>query len=252
MRQRIAAGLGRRAVGVVAAVLVELLLLIALLTLGNGTQPGRPDGTALTTFDASNTPEAPTPQPDKQATPEQAQADPVPQPPQPQQVPQPPQPSNAPQPAPNPPALIPLTRSQLAGGDITRAPVPAPAAGPPAPPRQAYGPQNTGGPADTQRVGTAPNGQPLYAARWYREPTDAELAGYLSTATQGWGLIACRTAPDYRVEDCVAEGETPGSEMARAVLAAAWQFKVRPPRLGGQDRIGAWVRIRIDYSIKPH
>jgi protein TonB len=101
------------------------------------------------------------------------------------------------------------------------------------------------------RVGTAPNGEPLYAAAWYREPYDSELRGYLSTASgPGWGLIACRTVPDYRVEGCVALDEHPsGSNIARAVLAAAWQFRVRPPRLGGRLQVGEWVRIRIDYDI---
>lgn len=131
----------------------------------------------------------------------------------------------------------------------------------PAPPRigirppggQVYGPPNIGGSAsrDTERVGTAPNGEPLYAAAWYREPRDDELRGYLSTASgPGWGLIACRTAPDYRVEDCVGLDEYPnGSQINRAVLAAAWAFRVRPPRLGGRPMVGSWVRIRIDYGI---
>ena len=78
------------------------------------------------------------------------------------------------------------------------------------------------------------------------------MRGYMSTARgPGWGLIACRTAPDYRVEDCVALAEYPeGSQINRAVLAAAWQFKVRPPRRGGQPQVGSWVRIRIDYGIE--
>jgi protein TonB len=105
-------------------------------------------------------------------------------------------------------------------------------------------------PGDSEVVGRAPDGQPLYAARWFREPTHGELAGYLSTASgPGWALIACRTAPQWRVEDCVGLEEYPqGSQLQRAVLAAAWQFQVRPPRRGGQSLVGSWVRIRIEYT----
>lgn len=105
---------------------------------------------------------------------------------------------------------------------------------------------------DSERVGTAPNGEPLYAAAWYREPEADMLGDYLSTARgPGWGLIACRTAPNYRVEDCVGLDEYPqGSQIARSVLAAAWEFRVRPPRLGGRPLVGSWVRIRIDYRIE--
>lgn len=117
------------------------------------------------------------------------------------------------------------------------------------------GPPDTGVQTrDTPQVsGSGPNGEPLYAASWYREPYEDELRGYLSTASgPGWGLIACRTAPDFRVEDCVKIDEYPtGSNIARSVLAAAWQFRVRPPRIGGEPKIGEWVRIRIDYEFGP-
>ncbi|MBS3961870.1 MAG: hypothetical protein KGZ61_08585 [Sandarakinorhabdus sp.] len=115
--------------------------------------------------------------------------------------------------------------------------------GPPAPPRR-------GPTGDSERVeGTGPGGEPLYAASWYREPYPDELRGFLSAAQgPGWGLIACRTVPGYRVEDCVIVGEhPPGSRIANSVLAAAWQFRVRPPQIGGRPQVGEWVRIRIDY-----
>lgn len=114
------------------------------------------------------------------------------------------------------------------------------------------GPPDRGFPGDSERVsGSGPNGEPLYAASWYREPYPDELRGYLSTAnSEGWGLINCRTVPDFRVEDCVLEAEYPrGSQIGRAVLAAAWQFRVRPPRVGGRSQVGEWVRIRIDYTV---
>jgi protein TonB len=129
------------------------------------------------------------PEPKKTAEPEQAeeaqeteQAKPEPQPPVPT-PPQDPPPVEVP-PPPNPVALAP------------------PPAAPPAAQRQTYGPPDLRpkGPPDSARVeGSGPNGEPLYAAAWYREPYDDELSGYLSTARgPGWGLIACRTVPSYR------------------------------------------------------
>jgi protein TonB len=107
---------------------------------------------------------------------------------------------------------------------------------------------------DSARVGTAPNGEPLYAAEWYREPTDTELGAYLPKRMPeggGWGMVACKTAPRFRVEDCVELGQGPsGSHLAGAVRQAAWQFMVRPPRVGGKSLVGTWVRIRIDYTVE--
>jgi protein TonB len=234
---------GRRAVGIIAALLLEALLLLLLLTLGqSASQPSGEDLTVvnLKSQEASEpAPAEPEPEP-KQATPDE---------PQPAERPEPVL-SPAIQPVPAPPERPSIRNplEQVPAPQPPRAPVRPP---PPAPNQPVYGPPDRGRPADTARVGTAPNGEPLYAAAWYREPYDSELRGYLSTASgPGWGLIACRTVPDYRVEDCVALDEHPtGSNIARSALAAAWQFRVRPPRLGGRLQVGEWVRIRIDYSI---
>lgn len=146
------------------------------------------------------------------------------------------------------PVIIPLSKSAIPIPQLPPAPVRPQAT--PSPGRGMMGPPDLGVPGDSKRVGTAPGGEPMYAASWYREPYDDELSGYLSTARgPGWALIACRTVADFRVEDCIGLDEYPsGSQMQRAVLAAAWQFRVRPPRRGGISRVGDWVRIRIDYS----
>ena len=107
-----------------------------------------------------------------------------------------------------------------------------------------------GGAGDSEIVGQGPNGEALYNAEWAREPTDAELGGYLpKNAPDGAGLIMCKTIPENRVDDCIELGnDPPGSHLASAVRQAAWQFRVRPPRKNGVPMIGAWVRIRIDYE----
>ena len=241
-------GVGRRTLAIILAVLIAAVLLLLLLSWGPEKQSGdKEERISVVSLEATemsqDAPGSPareraeepatTPRPAPEKPPSPEPAEPVP----PQAVePMPPPPIPArgePPPAPAPPR----SSARPPGGPV-------------------YGPPDSGRSSsssrDSERVGTAPNGEPLYAAAWYREPRDDELRGYLSTASgPGWGLIACRTAPDYRVEDCVALDEYPyGSQINRAVLAAAWQFKVRPPRLGGQSMVGAWVRIRIDYGVK--
>jgi protein TonB len=127
---------------------------------------------------------------------------------------------------------IEMSKDEMAAADISK----LPAAG-------------SGGGGDSEVVGHGPNGEALYAAEWAREPTDAELAGYLPrSAPEGYGLIACKTIPGNRVDDCIElENSPPGSHLAAAVRQAAWQFRVRPPRKGGRPLIGSWVRIRFDY-----
>lgn len=242
--EQLSIGAGRRALAISLAVLIPAFLLFMLLTQGLETPPDRSEArVSVVSLEASEiAAEAPEPaRAEQERTEEQPEPQPAPE------EPQPPEPAK---PLP-PPVAIPKAAPTV---PTPSAPAPPPSAARP-PGARVYGPPNTGGASasrDTERVGTAPNGEPLYAAAWYREPRDDELRGYLSTASgPGWGLIACRTAPDYRVEDCVGLDEYPnGSQINRAVLAAAWAFQVRPPRLGGQPLVGAWVRIRIDYGIK--
>lgn len=221
--------------------LIPAILLLMLLSFGVDPPPElREERVDVVSIEAAEIAEpAPAPSRDEQSEP----AAPLPE-------------TEAPPPAPAPVLPPIVTQPRPTPSEPTPSePTPAtPRIGVRPPGGAVYGPPNTRGSAsrDTERVGTAPNGEPLYAAAWYREPRDDELRGYLSTASgPGWGLIACRTAPDYRVEDCVGLDEYPsGSQMNRAVLAAAWAFRVRPPRIGGRSMVGAWVRIRIDYAIE--
>lgn len=237
---------GTRAVGIVLTLLLELLLIAILLTLGMTKREEPPVFSSLTTIDVGDQTETPDPaDSEEEPTPDSAvepAAAPVVQPlpsalpplPSPIRTPAPPPPPDDPQPQPSPSATSTRPRAVIRQGGGTYGP-PGSAA------------RNEG---DSQVVGTAPDGSPLYAARWYREPTDAELGAALSTVDPpAWALIACKTAPRWAVTDCVGIEQYPtSSNMMNAVLATAWQFQVRPPRRGTQALMGAWVRIRISYT----
>lgn len=239
--EQLSIGMGRRTLAIILAVLITALLLVMLLSFGFQQPPDhKKERVSVVSLQATEiSKEASKPSsPERERTEKQPTAQrpatekPLPPPPAvPKAAPKIATPDERP-----PTPVIPQTVIRPPGGPV-------------------YGPPDSGGSSssrDSELVGTAPNGAPLYAAAWYREPSNDELSGYLSTASgPGWGLIACRTAPDYRVEDCVGLDEYPfGSQINRAVLAAAWQFRVRPPRVGGRSLVGSWVRIRIDYSIK--
>jgi protein TonB len=153
-----------------------------------------------------------------------------------------PKPQPTPAAAPTPPAFILMDSASFAAADIGKiAPAAAPkddGAGSGKDSVAAYGP------------GEGPGGAPLYYAEWYREPTHAELSTYMPAngPPTGFALIACKTVAGYHVDNCRVLGETPGSGFGRAMRRAAWQFLVRPPRLGGKSLVGAWVRIRIDFT----
>lgn len=242
----------RKVLSLGIALVIEALILVLLLTLGAqiaGEEEGKETVTefAASDFSAPAEPEAEQP-PEEQSESAETPVDtpPVPDQPTPLDLPEPERPkppiiSNpTPAPPPPPPAKPAPRASPTIGAKIN--------------PGRTYGPSDPGpsrSSTDSERVGTAPNGEPLYAAKWYREPTQQELAGYLSTATApSVALIACKTVPDYYVEDCVLVSESPaGSMIGRAALAAAWQFRVRPARVGGRELVGSWVRIRISYTI---
>lgn len=154
------------------------------------------------------------------------------------------------EPPPNPNILW-LTKPQYAGSDIGKIQPQGPRNGV----NQSGAENGTGdAPGDSQLAeGKGPNGEPLYIAEWYREPTNAELSPYIPARARGrpgWGVVMCRTAERWRVEDCRELGDGPrGTGYAGAVRQAAFQFRVKPPRRGGKYLVGAWVSIRIDYRV---
>ena len=224
----------RRAASLALALAIEILLLLAFINLNLDPAP-KPEfkGGTLSTFDVANADE-PTPQQTPQKQAEAAPAPPRAAPPRPKII-LPPRPLD----------MIEVTKEVYAASDISKLGRNAPDAG--------VAVAQGSAPGDSERVGTGPNGEPLYAAEWYREPTDAQLAAYLPKRMPeggGSGLVACRTIERFHVADCIELGnDPPGSHLAGAVRQAAWQFLVRPPRVGGKVMVGEWVRIRIDYNM---
>jgi len=99
--------------------------------------------------------------------------------------------------------------------------------------------------------GFATGGQSYSIGDWYRLPTRAEVGPYLPkrTITKGWGLILCKTAPRYHVEDCHIVGESPaGSGLGRATLNMSWQFLIRPSRRNGQALIGSPIGVKFELT----
>lgn len=243
---------GRRRAGSIGlAVTLEVILLLVLLTLGVRSRVEQPRGEAVATFDVRER----SPEPEQEEAGLKAAA----QPPRPSPLTPPPQPVPPPSPVQTPPVLVLPRTSTTPAPTQSAQPVPTVSAAPKitavmrSDMADARGPKGGAGTTgDSQRIaGSGPNGEPLYRAQWYREPSRDELTGYLDdVAPPAWALINCQTQPQFRVDRCVLVDEWPqGSNMGRSVLAAAWQFRVRPPRVGGKVLVGEWVRIRIDYEV---
>ena len=218
--------LARRASGLALALGVNLVLILVLMTLGIIPVPESRPSTATvvdmipeqharkTVSEATEARSRPVPKPPPSILPVKPTIAPPPQPPKEKTQP-----------------WIEMSHDEMAAADVSSLPK-----------------SSTDG--DSEEVGRGPHGEVLYAAEWARRPTDAELGGYLPrNAPDGFGLIACKTIPGNRVDDCVELDQWPhGSRLAAAVRQAAWQFRVRPPRKNGRPMIGEWVQIRIDYE----
>ncbi|MBB5686008.1 hypothetical protein [Sphingobium boeckii] len=232
----------RRAIALGLALAVHALLLFLLLRQVYQADMSQPMGARMSTFNVAPGPEATaTEQAKKQerkskpASPRQPKAAAV----APPEIDRPKVDA-----APAPLAMILLSRRDFAASDIGKMPS--------RPGKQADGESGDSADAGASRpIGGGPAGQSLADADWQKRPTNAELSTYMPKGARvdGWGLIACQTIERYGVDNCHELGESPrGSGLARAVRLAAWQFKVRPPRINGRAQMGAWVRIRIDYT----
>jgi type IV secretory pathway VirB10-like protein len=246
---RLRASLGQRGIAFVLALAVEVLVALLLWFLAP-VIPGKEKSNSPSVFGLEGPPsdsEEAKKAPEKAAQRKTESSKPRPVPPKPAEPPPVPEPTPPP---PLPPSFVRMTRSEYRAADIAGRGTAARAE----PEGETAAASSGSMPGDSAVVGKAPNGEPLYAAEWYRRPKSVELQPYISSRARGpgWGLIACRTVADHRVEDCKELGEGPrGSGYAGAVRQAAWQFRVRAPRVGGKELTGTWVSIRITYGDIP-
>jgi hypothetical protein len=238
--------LSQRSIAAIIAIAIEILLIIGLIELAPKLIAPQPPKEIPTTFSLSpsNEEQAQTTKAAHRSNAQQASGKPIPAT-QPHSTPPTPQP---PTPITTLPGVIPMN---LSSSDVSNIHAP--------PGQQAQQSADDGNGKDSESdygPGAGPGGQRLYRAEWYREPTDAELSYYLPKQGVPPGavaLIACRTIDHYHVDNCRELDETPeGSGVARAMRQAAWQFLVRPPRVGGHVMVGAWVSIRIDFTRTKH
>jgi protein TonB len=219
---------GALSLGILAGLIAALLWVTAPVFVDLG------ESGALTSFDVAPGPRAPTPAKARAVEPRPAERRAVTPP--------------AATPPPPPPVLlsklqlpgvIVVTRETFAGSDVGK--IPAAKSGP------GLEVADAGGGGAREAAGEGSGGEVLHNADWYRKPSRAEMNPFMPPRQQeGWGMIACRTAERFRVEDCRELGESQGSGIARGMRRAAWQFLVRPPTRNGEPMLGVWVRIRFD------
>jgi protein TonB len=219
----------RRATSFALAAAINLALLLLLIGLGVVEAPKKPGSNTLTVDLVPASRSSSAQQQEKAAVKPQTRSTSRKPPP----IVIPSKPTIA-EPSPSKTPWIEMSKEELAASDISKLPK-----------------AGDGGAGDSEVVGHGPNGETFYRADWARRPTNAEIDGYLpKNAPDGAGVIACKTIPDNRVDDCMEIGsDPPGSHLASAVRQAAWQFRVRPPRKNGIPQVGAWVRIAICYNI---
>lgn len=247
--RRLRVSLRGRGTAILLALAIELLIALMLLWMAPKVTPKEKPKTVVFGIEASDGRDSSQPEAEKAQErarkPAGARAEAPKQPP----TADTPPPPVLPPVANGPPSFLQLSRSDYAASDVSRAT--ASKAGDEGD-AETVASSGGGSAGDTPRAGTGPHGETLYAAEWYRRPTQAQLSPYLPQRAQGrdgWGEIACRTISRFQVTDCQELGEFPrGSGYAGAVRQSAFQFLVKPPQLNGKAMVGSWVRIRITYT----
>ena len=230
----------RRATGIALAIAAHLIVLLIMLRLSPDLLPPVLKNDALSTFTV-----LPEPKPVKDPSPRAVEKVKKPSGGAPKPANRPDTPvTTAPKPPPPPAPILIGGKEMFDAADISKL-----ASG------KSEGTSGAGSGKDSGSAygpGEGPGGERLYNAEWYREPTHAEMAFYQPPGppVSGTAMIACQTIERYHVDNCRSLGESPvGSGLSRQMRQAAWQFLVRPPRIGGKPMIGAWVRIRYDFVV---
>jgi hypothetical protein len=233
----------RRGIGFAVALLLEILFIIAILSLS--VRSGAPEAgkRGLSTFSLeAESASADRSETETPVTKEQQRNF---NPPIPKPLLRPANPVKATPPSPD---FIKVSKSEFDAMDLSKLPASGSAGSGEA---KGSGQGNKG----MMGPGLGPGGAQLYPVAWLREPYDSELRPYLAAVKRvppgASADIACRMIERNRVENCQIIGESPrGTGLAKALRQAAWQFLVKPPRIDNKPQLGVWVRIHFDFGVK--
>ena len=236
--------LRRRGIGLAIALLLELIIIFAILSLSMRAGGPNAGKAGLTSFALEAETEA---SPDKSDT-----KTPVAQKVQSVATPSIPPPLlppvNAVKAPPPSPDFIKVSKSEFDAMDLSKLPAGGQSGA-------GEGKGSGQGSKGMKGPGLGPGGAQLYPVAWLREPYDSELSPYLAAVKRippgASADIACQMAAYNRVENCQILGENPrGTGLAKALRLAAWQFLVKPPRVNNKSQLGVWVRIHFDFGVR--
>jgi len=236
----------RRGLGVVIALLLEAIIILAILSLSMRSGGPAAGTRGLNTFSLeAESDSASSAKKNEAKTPVTKEQQQTITPPLPIPLLPPVNPVKAPPPSPD---YIKVSKSEFDAMDLSKFPASGGSG-------SGEGKGNGQGAKGMMGPGLGPGGAQLYPVAWLREPYDSELAPYLAAIKRippgASADIACRMAERNRVENCQIIGETPrGTGLAKALRLAAWQFLVKPPRIDNKPQLGVWVRIHFGFKAR--